>query len=119
MIWTLLWGTVAGIGALMVCVVTIYWYEFGMVRVTRGLRRRPRRRLWFHAWVRSPREFRNFDHRVNYFGKGIDAVWGVADSGRRHLQSVRFSSKYWTSRAARNWLNQNNYPVIGFHHVKS
>ena len=118
MIWTLLRGAVALIGASMVLVLVVYHFEFASGKLRRRLGRIARPRLWFHAQLMSAQGFREWDRRADYFGEGIDAVWGLTGSGHRHLQGIHFSSKHWTSRAAKNWLTRNKYHVIGFYHVR-
>lgn len=121
MIWTFLQATVALVGASMVLVLAVYYFEFVSNKLHRRLRRRSRtarQRLWFHAWLMKPRRFHEWDHRADYFGEGIDAMWGLIGNGHRHLQGIQFNSKYWTSRAAKDWLSRNKYHVIGFYPMK-
>jgi len=116
MIWTLLWGTVAAIGVSMVCVVAIYYVE--IVRPRKSWRRVVRPRLWFYAEMVGPGLFNNFEHVPNYFGPGVDAVFGIDQWNARRLQSIRFDSTMWWSRDAREWLRKNRYTVARFLHVR-
>ncbi len=74
----------------------------------------------FHAArLKDPSKYKKFAYGKDKLGSGIDAVWGIDDEGKTHLQAIRFDKDKFTPNEAKAWLKRKDFSPILFEPASS
>lgn len=69
------------------------------------------------ARINNPDKYAKLRRENDKFGKGIDVIWGVKDSGTTEVQAIRFDKEKFSPEQAKKWLKDHNYSG-GFEEAK-
>ncbi len=65
------------------------------------------------ARIKDPAQYDSFARENDAFADGIDAIYGIKE-GLSEIQSIRFDSAKYTSKQAKDWLNEHDFEYIKF-----
>ena len=66
----------------------------------------------FHSARLLPPDFKQWGYTKNFFGTGVDVVWGVRN-GKSKIQAIRFRKDTFSSAQVRRWVLMHKFkPVL-------
>lgn len=66
------------------------------------------------ARIEDPAEYVSFARVNDFFGEGIDAIFGIEEDGDTELQAIRFDADRFTVEQAEAWLAEYGFTPILF-----